>query len=82
MLIMKKDDIIKIERGDGVIFSYAVVDNISVPLQESDDYMAVAATSPEPGIESLTIITCTGEWSQTQRTYLSRQFTRAVLIQE
>ena len=79
---LKKDDIIKIERGDGAIFNYAVIDNISVPLQESDDYMTIAATSPEPGKESLTIITCTGEWSQAQRTYLSRQFTRAVLVQE
>lgn len=73
-------DIIKIERGDGVVFRYKVVENIAVSLEESNKYMSVAMKSPEPGKESVTLITCTGEWSQKQQTYLSRQFTRAVLI--
>ena len=34
----------------------------------------------EKGKESVTLITCTGEWSDQQQTYLSRQFTRAVLV--
>ena len=73
-------DIIQVERGDGTIFKYKVVENKSVPLSESDKYMSTAARSPEHGKESVTLISCTGEWSQAQGTYLSRQFTRAILV--
>lgn len=75
-------DIITIERGDGAIFKYSVVENNEVPLSEADAYMTTAAQSPEPGRESVTLISCTGEWSQQQGTYLSRQFTRAILVSE
>ncbi|MBO4276414.1 class F sortase [Candidatus Saccharibacteria bacterium] len=75
-------DIIQVERGDGVKYRYSVVENVTVPLVEADNYMSKAMRSPEPGKESVTLISCTGEWSQTQKTYLSRQFTRAVLITE
>lgn len=79
--VLAEGDIILIERGDGTVFSYSVVENEEVPLAESDEYMAKAMKSPEAGRESLTLISCTGEWSQLQRTYLSRQFTRAVLVE-
>ena len=72
-------DIIKIERGDGAIYTYEVVENKTIPLSEADSYMSTAARSPESGRESVTLISCTGEWSQQQGTYLSRQFVRAVL---
>ena len=75
-------DIIQVERGDGEMFRYAVVENKEVPLADSNAYMTTAARSPEPGKESVTLISCTGEWSQQQDTYLSRQFTRAVLIDD
>ena len=75
-------DILEIERGDGVVFRYEVVENNSVLLSESNEYMGTAAKSPEPGKESLTLISCTGEWSQSQKTYLSRQFVRAVIVEE
>lgn len=74
-------DIVTVERGDGVVYKYAVVENETVALADADAYMAVAAKSPEPGKESVTLISCTGEWSQQQRTYLSRQFVRAVLVE-
>jgi LPXTG-site transpeptidase (sortase) family protein len=73
-------DKIKVERGDGVVFTYQVVENKTVPLTESNDYMSEASKSPEKGKESVTLITCTGEWSDQQQTYLSRQFTRAILV--
>ena len=73
-------DIIQVERGDGAVFKYKVAENKAVPLSDSNKYMAVAAKSPEYGKESVTLISCTGEWSQQQGTYLSRQFTRAVLV--
>ena len=74
-------DIIRVERGDGQIFQYSVVENKAVPLSESNDYMATAMMSPMKGKESITLISCTGEWSQAQKTYLSRQFVRAILIE-
>ena len=72
-------DEIVVERGDGQTFIYKVVDNQEVPLAEADAYMTKAFQPPTPGHESLTLISCIGEWSQVQQTYLSRQFTRAVL---
>ena len=75
-------DIIKVERGDGAVFNYKVVENKTVPLSESDAYMSAASKSPEPGKEAVTLISCTGEWSQAQGTYLSRQFTRATLVDD
>lgn len=75
-------DIIKIERGDGLVYNYRVVENKAVALSEADKYMVTAMKSPEKGKQSLTLISCTGEWSQQQGTYLSRQFTRAVLVEE
>lgn len=74
-------DKIVIERGDGEKFTYEVVENKEIPLDESDDYMGVALSSPVQGKESLSLISCTGEWSQTRNTYLSRQFVRAVLVE-
>lgn len=78
---LTEGDIITVERGDGEIFKYSVVENKSIALSDSDAYMSTAAKSPERDKESVTLISCTGEWSQSQGTYLSRQFTRAVLIE-
>ena len=79
---LSKGDIIKVERGDGEVFRYEVVENNAIALNESNAYMSTASRSPEPGTESVTLISCTGEWSQAQDTYLSRQFTRAVLVND
>lgn len=77
---LAKGDVIKIERGDGTIFKYEVVENVTKSLDEADEYMSVAFRSPESGKEALTLISCTGDWSKLRNTYLSRQFTRAVLV--
>lgn len=79
---LAEGDIIAITRGDGKYFRYKVVENEEVPLSEADKYMSKMLTTPEEGKESLSLITCTGVWSQVQQTYLSRQFLRAVLIEE
>ena len=79
---LAEGDIVTIERGDGVIYHYSVVENNAIVLGEADAYMATAAKSPVSGKESVTLITCTGEWSQSQGTYLSRQFTRAVIVED
>ena len=79
---LAEGDIITVERGDGAVFNYKVVENVAIPLDESDKYMATAARSPESGKESVTLISCTGDWSIARDTYLSRQFTRAVLVED
>ena len=79
---LQTGDLLTIERGDGKFFRYEVVENEEVALADSDAYMAKAMSSPETGRESLTLITCSGVWSQRQQTYLSRQFVRAVLVAE
>ena len=75
-------DIITIERGDGKFYKYEVVENEEVPLSSADGMMAKMMTSPTPGKESLSLISCTGAWSQVQATYLSRQFLRATLVEQ
>ena len=74
-------DIITVERGDGIIYKYEVVENNELKLDEANSYMRTAMKSPVAGKESITLITCSGEWSQAQGTYLSRQFVRAVLVE-
>lgn len=74
-------DIIEVERGDGKVFKYRVQESRTVALADADAYMAVAMQSPEEGRESITLISCTGEWSDQRQTYLSRQFVRGVLVE-
>lgn len=75
------DDVIELTQGDGTVYKYRVVDNVAVKLEEADKYMnKEAKTSPISGLNSITLITCIGEWSEQQQTYLSRQFVRAVLM--
>ncbi len=76
------NEIIQVERGDGAVFKYKVVENKEVALSEADAYMNTASVSPERGKESVTLISCSGEWSDEKKTYLSRQFVRAVLVEE
>ena len=78
-MLFRSGDIITIERGDGVIYNYSVVENLEISLDEADSYMATAMRSPEKDKESITLITCSGEWSAVRKTYLSRQFVRATL---
>lgn len=73
-------DLITIERGDGTIFNYRVVENMTLSISEANSQMSTLFYPAETGKEGLSLITCTGEWSQKQRTYLSRAFLRAVLV--
>ena len=79
---LEEGDQIVVERGDGVIFVYSVVENKTVALENSDAYMKIASKTPVDGKESISLISCTGEWSNVLKTYLSRQFTRAVLVEQ
>lgn len=77
---LREGDQIILERGDGIKFTYEVVDYATVDLDAASEWMQKAQESPVPGQESLSLITCTGTWSQARQTYLQRQFVRAVLV--
>jgi len=76
-----KGEIIEIERGDGELFQYEVYEIKILSIEEADKYMSTMLKSPIPGRESLSLISCTGEWSQQRHTYLSRIMIRAVLTE-
>ena len=62
------------EYEDRLLFTDPVIENANKYMNNE------AKKSPVPGKESLILITCIGDWSETQQTYLSRQFVRAVLV--
>jgi hypothetical protein len=71
---------LSIEMGNGEIYHYRVYENVEIPLKDANRYLPEMMTSPVSGEESVTIISCSGEYSLTQKTYLSRQFVRATRI--
>lgn len=73
-------DIITIERGDGQIFNYKVVESKTLTLDEADAYMPKMLTSPESGRESLSLMTCAGSWDLNRQTGTHRVLVRAVLV--
>lgn len=74
---------IVIEMGDEkTTYTYEVVDLVSKNLSEANDYMTTAFDTPKKGQDSLTIITCTGNWIWNKRTYSERLFVRAVLLDQ
>ena len=75
-------DLIKLERGDGAIFYYRVAENLTFSISDANANMSMMFYPAEPGKEGLNLITCTGQWSQAQRTYLSRNFIRAVIVDQ
>lgn len=77
---LEAGDMIRIEMGDGTVYTYRVYDNFEVKLSEANKKMQLLATSPVSGEESISIISCIGEWSLKQQTYLSRQFLRATRV--
>lgn len=73
---------INIVMGDGRAFSYRVVDTAIKALgEEANEYMQTAFSSPERGKASLTLITCTGDYWLSSRTYSHRFFARAILVE-
>lgn len=71
---------VRIEMGDGRLYTYRVVDTETKPLgDEANAYMDTVFTSPQAGKGSLSLITCTGDWWQASQTYSHRFFARAVL---
>jgi Sortase (surface protein transpeptidase) len=72
-------DIIKVERGDGVIFNYTVHEVETPTLEETD--MTKMMKSFDPGVEGLNIISCGGDWDEARQTYTHRVTVRALLTE-
>lgn len=70
------DEII-IERGDGRVFTYVVSEVKNLSLQDANDYMPKMLETFDSDKEGLNLITCTGNWIQSQSTYDQRTMLRA-----
>lgn len=75
---LRQGDYIYIEMGSGEILKYRVVENRDMSLQEANDYMTTMLKSPVPGKESISLITCVGNWNQNRNTRDGRTMLRAV----
>lgn len=72
--------IITVEMGDGVLYTYRVVDTATKKIgDEANQYMAEVFSTPQIGKGSLSLITCTGDYLLTQTTFSHRFFVRAIL---
>jgi sortase (surface protein transpeptidase) len=79
---LKKDESIIIQRGDGHIFTYKVVENASVSLDEfTSTGMKTMGRSADPGTEALNIITFDGIWVPRLGTFDKRIMVRAIITQ-
>lgn len=78
---LKVNDIVHIERGDGKHFDYRIVESQIMPLSQANNYMATMLQSPQAGVESLSMISCAGNYSEQQKTFTDRAMLRAVLIE-
>lgn len=77
---IKVGDLIRVEMGDGRVFEYHVSDvAVKANGDEANNYMTTAFQSPKRGTASLSIITCTGTYWLSSRTYSHRLFVRATL---
>ncbi len=73
---------VRIEMGDGRIFTYKVMESVRTKLgEEANNYMTTAFTPLSGTTNTLTLITCTGTWLDRQQTYDQRLFVRAALQQ-
>lgn len=77
---VKIGDEIIIERGDGKVLTYHVVETSAPYLEDVDmDKMIQPA---DPDVEGLNIISCTGVWNKTKATFSHRLLVRAVIVNE
>lgn len=71
---------ITIEMGDGRVYNYRVVESVRKQLgDEANQYMTAAFTPVSGATNTLSLITCTGDWLDAQQTYSQRLFVKAIL---
>ncbi len=79
---LSEGDIISIERGDGEVFLYEVVENEVLTLDDlNNGGMKRMSESVDDTDEGLNIISCTGNWIPAQNTFDQRVTIRAVATQ-
>lgn len=77
---LNKDDIIEVERGDGKLYTYKVVESQSMSLEEvNKSGMKMMMESAEEGKEGLNLITRDGNWVPKFKQFDHRIMLRAVL---
>lgn len=77
---LTKGQKVTLERGDGKTFSYHVVENKSLTLDEvNNGGMAMMGKSAEPGNEGLNLMTFDGKWVPRLGTYDHRTMVRTVI---
>lgn len=73
---------IMVERGDGKVFTYKVVENKSMPLEEVNKTgMKMMMQSADETKEGLNLITCDGKWVPKYQQFDRRIMLRAVRVQ-
>lgn len=74
-------DEIRIEMGNGILYTYRVTNKTIKNLanNEANDYMEEAFSPLGAGVSSLSIITCTGEYNYSKKTFNQRFFLQAEL---
>lgn len=78
---LQAGDRITIERGDGKKFTYKVVENKSMSLEEVNATgMRKMTQSIEPDVEGLSLITSDGKWVPKYKQFDRRIMLRAVLV--
>ena len=74
--------IIEIERGDGIVSKYSVIENYTKPLATFDTTKMQKVLTPINNQETLAIISCAGKWVQATRTYTDRVVIKATKIND
>lgn len=78
---LKRGDSIIIERGDGKKFTYSVVENETVSLKEANETGMKKMLQPvQDDKESLSLITCAGNWVPRDKVFDKRILLRAVAV--
>ena len=75
---LKNGDIIEIERGDGQVFRYSVVDNETIAKDKVD--MNRALSTPDGAKQSISLMTCAGTYNYQAGGSTERTLVRAVLV--
>ena len=79
---LENGDIVSIERGDGMKFDYRVVESVSREVKTGAASTEMLKAFQTPNVETVVLITCTGEWFENESTYSQRQFVYAELVTE
>ena len=75
---VEKGETFQIERGDGVTTRYSIVENYTKKTEDVDSDAMEKILTPIDGKETAVIISCTGKWTQKEKTYDKRVIVKGV----